>query len=171
MIFSILLFEFLDFSLFRRVRKQHIERMQRMVVKIQAAARGYIGRQRIRRIYKKLVKAKEKRIYDRRVKAATKIQGIVRRKEAMKVVKKKRMEFEERDRKRRQMEELDARLDDIHSSHLDDLLAVRVQQGIRGKLARKYVPSFPTDLTHHFSHLSSQRKRETIRSSDGEVER
>jgi hypothetical protein len=111
--------------------------MQEMVVIIQAAARGYICRQRIRRIYKKLVKAREKRIFDRRVKAATKIQGIARQKKAMKIVKKKRMEFEERERKRRQMEELDARLDDIHTSHLDDLLAVRVQQGIRGKLARK----------------------------------
>jgi hypothetical protein len=120
-----------------RVRKRHIERMQLMAVKIQALARGYIARQRIRRIYKKLVKAREKRIFDRRARAATKIQGMYRQWKARKVMKVKRLEHEERERKRRQMEELDASLDDIHSSHLNDLLAVRVQQGMRGRLARK----------------------------------
>jgi hypothetical protein len=111
--------------------------MQLMAVKIQALARGYIGRQRIRRIYKKLVKARDKRIFDRRSKAATKIQGMYRQWKARKIMKVKRLEHEERERKRRQMEELDASLDDIHSSHLNDLLAVRVQQGMRGRLARK----------------------------------
>lgn len=108
-----------------------------MVVKIQALARGYICRVRIRRIYKKLVRAREKRIFDKRTKASTKIQGLIRQRKAKKIVHQKRLEFEERERKRRQLEELDAKLDDIHSSHLNDLLAVRVQQGIRGKLARK----------------------------------
>jgi hypothetical protein len=113
--------------------------MQKMAIKIQALARGYICRQRVRRIYKKLVKAREKRIFEKRSRAATRIQGMYRQWKARKIVNKKRAEYAERERKRKQMEELDARLDDIHSSHLNDLLAVRVQQGVRSKLARKSV--------------------------------
>ena len=111
--------------------------MELMAIKIQALARGYICRQRIRKIYKKLVIARERRVHQKKAKAATKVQGMYRQWKARKVVNKKKIEFMERERKRKQMDELDARLDDIHSSHLNDLLAVRVQQGVRVKLAKK----------------------------------
>lgn len=111
--------------------------MELMAIKIQALARGYICRQRIRKIYKKLVIARDKRIFQKKTKAATKMQGMYRQWKSRKIVHQKKLEFMERERKRKQMEELDARLDDIHSSHLNDLLAVRVQQGVRSKLARK----------------------------------
>jgi uncharacterized protein YjiS (DUF1127 family) len=111
--------------------------MIRAAIVIQALARGYNTRIYLRTIYKKLVKAREKRIFERKTKASVKIQTIVRMRQAWKHFYQKQEEFQQRERRRKQLEELDARLDDIHETHLNDLLAVRVQQGVRGKLARK----------------------------------
>jgi uncharacterized membrane protein YcjF (UPF0283 family) len=93
----------------------------------------------IRKIYKRLVRAREKRIHERKVRAATKIQSMVRWRQSRKIIAEKKAQWAERERKRKQLEDLENRIDDIHSSHLNDLLAMRVQKGVRGKLGRKWV--------------------------------
>ena len=91
----------------------------------------------VRKIYKRLVRSRDKRIHERRVKAATKIQSKVRWRQSRKIVKEKKAQWEERERKRKQLEDLENRIEDIHSSHLNNLLAMRVQKGVRGKIGRK----------------------------------
>jgi hypothetical protein len=43
----------------------------------------------------------------------------------------------EYDRERKMMEELEARLENIHEEHMNDLLAIRVQSGARELFARR----------------------------------
>mmetsp|Transcript_20794 Transcript_20794/g.29896 ORF Transcript_20794/g.29896 Transcript_20794/m.29896 type:complete len:1152 (-) Transcript_20794:76-3531(-) len=136
-----------------RVRKKHLERMAVAAIKIQALARGASARTRVRRIYKRLVRARDKRIHEKRLRSAAMIQSIVRMRNARKIVNMKREQFLERERKRKQLEELDNKLDSIHSSHLNDLLALRVQQGMRGKLARK-----EKGKRAHMSEKEAERK-------------
>lgn len=104
---------------------------------IQSFARGYNCRGHIRKIHKRLVRARDKRLHERKMRAATKIQSMVRWRQSRKIVAEKRAQWAERERKRKQLEDLENRIEDIHSSHLSDLLAMRVQKGVRGKLAKK----------------------------------
>ena len=90
-----------------RVRKKHLERMAVAAIKIQALARGASARTRVRRIYKRLVRARDKRIHEKRLRSAAMIQSIVRMRNARKIVNMKREQFLERERKRKQLEELD----------------------------------------------------------------
>lgn len=111
--------------------------MNKAAIKIQSLGRGYIDRKRVRKALPKLIKRRDKRIQQRRIKAATKIQSVARMRAGKKIAALKKIEFMERERKRKQLEELDAKIEDIHSSHMNDLLAIRVQTGMREKLARK----------------------------------
>lgn len=70
-------------------------------------------------------------------KSATKIQSIIRQVAAKKIYNVKKNEFLEREMKRKKLEELEKNIDKIHDDHMNDLLAIRVQGGIREKLARK----------------------------------
>lgn len=118
-------------------RKEMLNRMHAGAAKIQAIARGVEGRKKVRKNYKRLVRNRDKMILKRRERGAIKIQSIVRLKLAMRVVRMRQSAFEIQEKKRKQLEELDAKLDDLHETHLNDLLALRVQQGVRGSQARK----------------------------------
>jgi hypothetical protein len=118
-------------------RKEKLNEMNAAAVKIQALARGVQDRGKVRKNYKRLVRNRDKTIKKRRERAAMKIQSVARRRQAMKIVKLRQAEFAVKEKKRKQLEELDAKLDDLHETHLNDLLALRVQQGVRGNQARK----------------------------------
>lgn len=117
----------------------NLERAQRAAVTIQALGRGYNGRKRVRKMYKRLVQARDKRMRIKRNNAAVKIQGMGRIRKAKNIARTKRIEYMEREKKRKQLEELEGKLEAIHSQHMDDLLAIRVQKGARQKLAKTYV--------------------------------
>ena len=118
-------------------RKEMLILMNAAATKIQARARGMDGRENVRRNYKKLVRNRDRLIKKRRERAAVRIQSVARRRQSLKIVDARKAEFAEQEKKRKQLEELDAKLDDLHENHLNDLLALRVQQGVRGKQARK----------------------------------
>jgi hypothetical protein len=115
----------------------HLDTVARSARIIQAFARGYNSRVHIRKIHKRLVRAREKRLHDRKMKAVVRIQSMVRWRQSRKIIIEKQAQCAERERKRKQLEDLDNRIDDLHSTHLNDLLALRVQKGVRGKLGRK----------------------------------
>lgn len=115
-----------------------MERVQRAAVKIQSVGRGYNGRKKMRRILKRLIQARDKRIRIKRNNAAVTIQGMARIRKAKNICRLKRVEFMDREKKRKQLEEIESKLETIHTQHMDDLLAIRVQKGARQKLAKTY---------------------------------
>lgn len=118
-------------------RKDMLKKMHAAAASIQALARGVQGRQKVRKNYKRLVRNRDKTNLRRRERAAIKIQSIVRWRQAMKIVRARQAAFAVQEQKRKQLEELESKLDELHETHLNDLLALRVQQGVRGNQARK----------------------------------
>ena len=100
-------------------------------------ARGAAYRRVFRKIYKRLVLARDKRVAKKRKWAATKMQGMYRIFKAFRITAVKKREFEDREVKRRQLEELENKLESIHSGHMTDLLAIRIQGGSRVHLAKR----------------------------------
>jgi hypothetical protein len=122
-----------------RARKRNIARANRAAGVVQALARGYLGRNKVRLMLPKLIKRREKRIQLKKVRSATKIQSVIRMIAAKKIFLVKRAEFIEREKRRKKLEEFENNIDSIHDNHMKDLLAIRVQGGVRELLAKKYV--------------------------------
>lgn len=112
--------------------------MNAAATKFQSLVRGVQGRCKVRKIHKRLVRNREKVVKRKRETAALRIQAVARRLLAKKTVRIRQKEWEEREAKRKQLEELDTKLDGLHENHLNDLLVLRVQQGVRGNQARKH---------------------------------
>ena len=143
-------------------RKKHLILLNAAAVKIQAIARGMTGRGKVRNNYKRLVRNRDKTVKRRRERAAMKIQSIVRRRQAMKIVRLRQAEFAEKERKRKQLEELDNKLDDLHETHLNDLLALRVQQGVRGSQARKHRQMQEEKIIRERKNAEEEKRRKAV---------
>ncbi len=122
-----------------RVRKAHLDKINRSVSKIQALIRGVLKRIWFRKVYKKLVKDRDTRIKNKRLKAVILIQSAIRRKLAHKIVAKRRLFLLEEYKKQLMLEALDGRLDDMHGDWMNELLAIRIETAGRGLLAKKTV--------------------------------
>ena len=129
-------------------RKVMLIRMHAGAARIQSLARGVDARQKVRKNYKRLVRNRDKMKLKKREKSAIKIQSIVRLKLAMRVIRLRQSAFAAQEEKRKQLEALDAKLDDLHETHLNDLLALRVQQGVRGNQARKNRKKQEEEIAH-----------------------
>ena len=105
---------------------------------IQALLRGVLGRAWFARNQKRLLREREKRIKKQRERASIVIQSkFFRVVLARRYVDKKRFAMLEYRRELMRMEEFEGKIDSIHESHLNDLLATRIETGVRERLARK----------------------------------
>ncbi len=119
-----------------RIRKKNLEHANIVAAKIQCIMRGILGRKWLRQNLKRLKRDKEKRRQLKRHKAAIEIQCMgrvwfARKKFAIKV-----LEDEEIKKETAVLEELENNLEQMHTDHLDDLMAARVQSGARKALAQ-----------------------------------
>ena len=122
-----------------RVRKAHLDKINRSVTKIQALIRGVLKRVWFRKAYKKLVKDRDLRIKNKRLRAVVLIQSAIRRKLALKIVAKRKQFLLEEYKKELMLEALDGRLDDMHGDWMNELLAIRIETASRGLLAKKTI--------------------------------
>lgn len=109
------------------------------VTKIAALARGRQQRKRFKKNYRLLVRQRELRIRAKRLKAAITIQCSYRCVRARRRVIKQRKIVEERDREKRELQELEDSIQGLHERWMHELMAIRAQTGVRGMLARRYV--------------------------------
>ena len=73
----------------------------------------------------------------RKDKAATKIQALIRRKLATVIVDKRRKEVAEEKRLQEKLDDLEKKLEELHSEWLEEIIVIRAQTGVRGMLGRK----------------------------------
>lgn len=106
-------------------------------IKIQTFIRKVITLRKFRKSYRSLVRQREIRKREKRIKACIIIQCIFRIHLAKKVVAQKRSEYKERQTFLREMEELEKSLVGIHDEFLHDLNVIKAQTGIRAYLAKR----------------------------------
>jgi hypothetical protein len=140
-----------------RIRKRTLERINRQVVKAQALVRRYLQRCKFLRGYKRLVRDREARRKARRNRAATTIIGLARINRAKKVVAKRRKIVEEERRIKMSLDELEGRIDNVHSNLMADLMTTRAQSGVRGMLGKKATERRKTDLQAEAKKTEAQR--------------
>ena len=120
-----------------RVRKRTMEKLERGVTMLQALVRRFLTRCKFIRGYKRLVRERDARRKKRRIKACIKIQGFARIIRANNAVVRRKAQIEEEERKKAELEELDNKIDGIHSDHMTDLMATRIETKARGLLGKK----------------------------------
>lgn len=120
-----------------RIRKRTLERISRLMIKLQALVRRFLVRCKFRRGHKRLVREREVRRKARRVRACTIIQGFARIIKAKKMVLRRRKIVSEENKLKASIDELEGRLDGIHGNLMTDLLATRAQSTVRGMLGKK----------------------------------
>jgi hypothetical protein len=116
------------------------EQLQRKkgAMKLQCLVRGKQQRKRYKKNYRLLVRQREVRIRNRRLKAALMIQCAFRCHRAKKRVLKQRRLVEEREKERKELQELEDSIHGLHERWMQELMAIRAQTGVRGLLARRY---------------------------------
>ena len=106
-------------------------------IKIQTPARGKIVRKEFKRSYKRLMRERKARSYQRAVRAATRIQGLFRMRQARKFVEKKKAERETYRTEQREWETIEQSLAGLHDDFMKELMVLRCQTAGRGMLAKK----------------------------------
>jgi hypothetical protein len=142
-----------------RIRKRTLERINRQVTKAQALVRRYLQRCRYLRGYKRLVREREARRKARRVRAATLLQGFARIIKAKKAVVKRRKIVAEENRMKKAMDDLEGRLDSVHTDLMTDLMTTRAQAGVRGLLGKKAKERKVVDQEMDAKKQEAQRRR------------
>ena len=120
-----------------RLRKRESDRRLKASTMIQALVRGVQGRKQFKRRYKKLKQMKVIRDNNKGIRAAIKIQSIMRRYLAIKVAMKRRIIIMEQERQLAEIEAIDGQLDAMHEDWMGDLMAISIQTGVRGMIASK----------------------------------
>lgn len=120
-----------------RVRKRTMEKLERGMTLLQALVRRFLTRCKFIRGYKRLVRERDTRRKKRRIKACVKIQGFARIIRANNAVIRRKAQIEEEERKKAEMEDLENKIDGIHSDHMTDLMATRIETKARGLLGKK----------------------------------
>lgn len=105
-------------------------------VKIQALVRGKQAKTTYKHTYKRLVRQRNQRMKDKRLKAVIKIQSLFRMRLGRLKVQKQRQIALEREKEQREFEELENSLAGLHEDFMKELLVIRAQNGIRGMLAK-----------------------------------
>lgn len=119
-----------------RARKQRDATMVRAAIKIQTPVRGKLVRKQFKRNYKRLVRERKARTYQRCVKAATRIQCLFRKWKAKALVEKRRAEKEAIEAERREWEAIEESLVGLHEDFMTELMVLRCQTAGRGMLAK-----------------------------------
>ena len=121
---------------FRR-RKARLVLVNKKAVVIQALVRRFLGRCWFLKRYKRMMRDRVAREKKRKEKAATKIQAMIRRRLAKKIVAKRRREVAEEKRVKEAFASLEMKLEELHSEWLEEIFVIRAQSGVRGWLAKK----------------------------------
>lgn len=135
---------------FYRFWKQEQLRRHLAVTRIAARVRGIQQRKRYKKNYRLLVRQRELRIRAKRLNAAITIQCAYRCLRARRRIVKQRKVVEEREREKRELQELEDSIQGLHERWMHELMAIRAQTGVRGMLARRYV-----SLIHRASYLAN----------------
>ena len=114
-----------------RARRLHAVRV------IQALARGRRDRKWVKKNRRKLLREKAARLKEKRLRACVRLQCFLRRALARRAVGRRRLAREEERRAAREWEELEKAVDGRHGEFLLELLAIRMETGARGMMARK----------------------------------
>ncbi len=107
-----------------RRRKERLVKVNAKATIIQALVRKFLARCWFLKRYKRLMRDRVAREKKRRETAATKIQSIVRRKLARKLVAKRRKDIAEERRLKGALDELEMRLEELHSEWLQGTCGV-----------------------------------------------
>ena len=118
-------------------RKRNFMIVTAAATKIQTRTRGWLSRTRIRAKYQKLVRMREKRRIRRRYRAAVRIQSVARMYLTRHVVERRKALVAAERRRVEEMRRFEERVADFHEGFLKDLLAIRVQNNLRERLARR----------------------------------
>ncbi len=121
-----------------RVRKRTQDKINRQITYAQALVRKFLTRCKFLRGYKRLVRERDSRRKKRRVRACTSIQGFARIIKAQKVVHKRKHVLAEEAKLKGEQEELDRRIEGIHSDWEQGLLATRIETMARGNLGKAH---------------------------------
>ena len=141
-----------------RIRKRTLERINRGVVKIQATVRRFLQRCKFLRGYKRLVRDREARRKARRNRAATTIIGLARIFKAKKLVARRRKIVAEERRLKASMDELEGRIDGVHTDLMTDLMTARAQSGVRGMLGKKATKRREAEVAAEAKKSEAQRR-------------
>jgi hypothetical protein len=118
-----------------RIRKRNIE--DKKAALIQALIRRYLSRCWFLKRQKRLVREKMTREKKIKAKAACGLQTLFRVVLSKKIVARRRKEKIEDDEIAFKFEELECKLEGMHSDYLKDLLVIRAQSGVRALIAKK----------------------------------
>lgn len=110
------------------------------VIRVQAWARCRMARKKYKKSYRSLVRQRALRIRAKREKAALIIECSFRCFRARKRVRNQRVLVADREKERRELKALEDSLEGLHGQWMQELLVIRAQTGMRGHLARMYVP-------------------------------
>lgn len=120
-----------------RIRKRAEMKRQNGAIRIQTMVRGVLGRKIFRKAYKQLTRQKAVREKNKNLRAAVKIQCMARRVLAKATVNARRLIVIQQEQQEQELEEIESKLDSMHSDWMQDLMAIRAQTGVRGMLATK----------------------------------
>lgn len=120
-----------------RIRKAIEEERQEAAIRMQALIRGFLGKRRYKKGFKSLQRQRAIRVRAKRMNAALIIQCAFRCYRARMRVVKQRMLYAEREHERRELDALEKSIEGLHDAFMTELLVIRAQTGIRGKLARQ----------------------------------
>ena len=119
-----------------RVRKRTQDKINRQMTYAQALVRKFLTRCKFLRGYKRLLRDRDSRRKKKRVRACIAIQGFARIIKAQKIVYKRKLVIAEEKRMKGEEEELDRRIEGIHSDWEQDLLATRISTQVRGNMGK-----------------------------------
>lgn len=105
-------------------------------VRIQTFVRGKQAKRTYKYTYKRLVRQRNQRLKERRLKAVIRIQSLFRMRLGRLKVQKQRQLVVEREKDARELEVLEESLVGLHEDFMQELLVIRAQNGVRGMLAK-----------------------------------
>lgn len=105
-------------------------------MRIQTFVRGKQAKRTYKYTYKRLVRQRNQRLKERRLKAVIRIQSLFRMRLGRLKVHKQRQLVVEREKEARELEVLEESLVGLHEDFMQELLVIRAQNGVRGMLAK-----------------------------------
>lgn len=140
-----------------RVRKRTMELLERRMVLLQALVRRFLTRCKFIRGYKRLVRERDARRKKRRLRACITVQGFARIIRAKNKVLKRIEQITEENKIKAQLEEIDNKIDGIHSDHMTDLMGMRIQSHARGMLGKQQFSKKGEDVK--MQKITEERER------------
>eukprot|EP00981_Chlorochromonas_danica_P009812 scaffold2831_cov249-Ochromonas_danica.AAC.13 len=114
----------------------YLQNGEREVIKIQSLIRCFLVKRRYKKSYKSLQRQRALLQHAKRLAAVLVIQCTFRCYHARQRVIQQRAILAEKEQERREIEELEQMIDGLHESFMTELMVIRAQTAIRGRLAR-----------------------------------